>query len=105
MAWNKPKAAMEIRYATKKFGLKNAKASVMVIRAMKMFHMPLWAYCVQMRTTVFESSMSASFLVRSMFFLMYSTARYAPVTTACMEAPENQKTTDPPQMKPSKMGA
>ena len=47
----------------------------MVIRAMKMFHMPLWAYSVQMRTTVFESSMSASFLVRSMFFLMNSTAR------------------------------
>jgi hypothetical protein len=25
-----------------------------------------------------------------MFFLMNSTARYAPVTTACMEAPVNQ---------------
>ena len=36
---------------------------MIVIRAMKMFHMPLWAYSVQMRTTVFESSMSASFLV------------------------------------------
>ena len=47
----------------------------MVIRAMKMFHMPFWAYCVQMRTTVFESSISASVLVRSRFFLMNSTAR------------------------------
>src|ERR1700722_7991869 len=99
MAWNKPNTAMEMRYATKKFGSKKAKARVKLIRPMKMFHMPLWAYSVQIRTTVFESSMSAAFLVRSMFFLMYSTARYAPVVTACIEAPQNQEMTVPPQMK------
>ena len=90
MAWKSPNTAIDIRYATKKLGSKSAKASVKHIRAMKMFHMPFWAYSVQIRTTVFESSRSASVLVRSMFCLMYSTARYAPVVTACIEAPQNQ---------------
>src|ERR1035438_8491604 len=57
-----------MRYATKKFGSNRAKASVKLIRAMKMFHMPSWAYSVQIRTTVLESSRSASVFVRSMFF-------------------------------------
>jgi len=72
---------------------------------MKMFHMPDCAYWVQILTTVLESSRSASALSSFMFFLMNSTARYAPVVTACIEAPANQKITIPPQMKPRMTGA
>src|SRR5438046_10069621 len=95
MAWKRPNTAMEIRYATKKLGSKNANANVIVIRAMKMFHMPAWAYSVQMRTTVLESSMSAAFLSRFMFFLMYSTARKALVVTACIDSIRTQEDATP----------
>ena len=53
--------------------------------------MPLCAYFVQISTTFFESLTDAFSAPSSlMFFLMNSTARYAPVDTACMEAPVNQ---------------
>ena len=53
--------------------------------------MPLCAYLVQISTTFFESSTEALVAPSSlMFCLMYSTARYAPVDTACIEAPVNQ---------------
>jgi len=46
---------------------------------------------VQISTTFFESAMDAfSALSSLMFALMNSTARYAPVETAWMEAPVNQ---------------
>ena len=40
MAWNKPNTTVDTRQATKKFGSKNAKASVIAIKAMKMFQIP-----------------------------------------------------------------
>src|SRR5260370_1348464 len=48
-----------------------------------MLNMPFWAYLVQISTTFLESSTEAFSSVSSlMFFLMNSTARYAPVVTA-----------------------
>jgi hypothetical protein len=70
-----------------------------------MFHIPFCAYWVQILTTVLESSISASVLSNFMFFLINSTARYAPVVTACIEAPANQKITAPPQIRPRMIGA
>ena len=57
----------------------------------KMLNMPFCAYCVQISTTFLESATLAfSALSSLMFFLMNSTARYAPVVTACALAPVNQ---------------
>ncbi len=75
----------------KKKGSMQAKPSVRKKTARKMLSIPAWAYLVQISTTFFESSWDAlvapsSFMLR----LMNSTARYAPVTTACMLAPVNQ---------------
>ena len=53
--------------------------------------MPFWAYWVQISTTFLLSATEAlAVLVRSMLALMNSTARYAPVVTAWVEAPVNQ---------------
>ena len=76
----------------KKYGSRQANASVEKNTTMKMFFMPFCAYCVQISTTLFESSTDAFVDVPSslMFALMNSTARYAPVETACVDAPVNQ---------------
>ena len=76
----------------KKNGSKQANASVAKKMVRKMLNMPFWAYCVQMATTFFESSTDAfsAPLSRRMLRLMNSTARYAPVETACVDAPVNQ---------------
>ena len=60
--------------------------------ARKILNMPRWAYCVQIATTRLLSSIEALLAPLSslMLALMNSTARYAPVTTACVEAPVNQ---------------
>ena len=53
--------------------------------------MPFCAYCVQISTTFFESATDALVAPSSlMLALMNSTARYAPVVTAWMDAPVNQ---------------
>jgi K(+)-stimulated pyrophosphate-energized sodium pump len=68
-----------------------AKASVAKNTAMKMFNMPFCAYFVQISTTFLLSSTLALVTPSSlMLALMNSTARYAPVVTACVEAPVNQ---------------
>ena len=58
---------------------------------MKIFNMPFWAYFVQISTT-FLLSLTEAFVTPSslMLALMNSTARYAPVVTACVDAPVNQ---------------
>ena len=54
-------------------------------------YMPFCAYCVHISTTFLLSETDAfSTPSRRMFALMNSTARYAPVLTACVEAPVNQ---------------
>ena len=69
----------------------NAAASVMKKTVRKMLNMPACAYFVQMATTFLLSSTLALVTPsRRMFALMNSTARYAPVVTACMLAPLNQ---------------
>src|SRR5665213_3717428 len=89
----------------KKYGSKNANASVEKNTTRKMLNMPFCAYCVQISTTFFESATDALVtLSRLMLALMNSTARYAPVVTACIEAPVNQKITEPPVISPSKNG-
>jgi hypothetical protein len=56
-----------------------------------MLNMPFCAYWVQISTTFFESSTEALVEPSSlMLALMNSTARYAPVETAWVEAPVNQ---------------
>ena len=76
----------------KKNGSKQAKASVEKNTVRKMLSMPFCAYCVQISTTFFESSTDAFVAPVSslMLALMNSTARYAPVDTACIDAPVNQ---------------
>ena len=75
----------------KKYGSKNANASVAKNTVRKMLNMPFWAYLVQISTTFFESSTDALVEPSSlMFALMNSTARYAPVETAWVDAPVNQ---------------
>ena len=75
----------------KKYDSRQANARVMKNTVRKMFHIPRWAYCVQISTTFFESAMDAFSTPSSlMFALMNSTARYAPVETACIDAPVNQ---------------
>ena len=62
---------------------------------------------MQISTTLRESSTEARCAPASrwMDFLMKATARLAPVVTAWMEAPENQKTTAPPVIRPRRKGA
>ena len=70
---------------------------------MKMLIMPFCAYSVQIRTTSWLLLMSAFLGALGsslMLSLINSTARLAPVVTACIEAPVNQKMTHPPRMKP-----
>ena len=56
-----------------------------------MLNIPFCAYCVQISTTFLLSATDAfSALSSRMFALMNSTARYAPVVTAWMDAPVNQ---------------
>ena len=75
----------------KKNGSTNANASVEKNTARKMLNIPFWAYWVQMATTFRLSSTDAFVLSsRRMLRLMNSTARYAPVVTACVDAPVNQ---------------
>ena len=75
----------------KKYGSTNAKASVAKNTVRKMLNIPFCAYCVQISTT-FLLSVTEAFVTPSslMLALMNSTARYAPVVTACMDAPVNQ---------------
>ena len=75
----------------KKYGSTNAKASVAKNTVRKMLNIPFCAYLVQISTTFLLSSTDAfAVLSRLMFALMNSTARYAPVVTAWVEAPVNQ---------------
>ena len=75
----------------KKNGSKNANASVPKNTLRKMLNIPFCAYCVQISTTFFESATDALVAPSSlMLALMNSTARYAPVVTACVDAPVNQ---------------
>src|ERR1041384_6269323 len=91
IAWYKPKIAIEIRYPIKKNGSTNANASVEKNTVRKILNMPFCAYCVQICTTFLLSSTDAFSTPSSrMFALMNSTARYAPVVTACVDAPVNQ---------------
>ncbi len=75
----------------KKNGSRNAKASVPKKTTRKMLNIPFCAYVVQISTTFLLSAIDAFSTPSSlMFALMNSTARYAPVVTACMLAPVNQ---------------
>src|SRR5687768_495543 len=91
MAWNSPNIAIEIRYPMKKNGSMNANASVEKNTPRKMLNIPFWAYWVQISTTRRLSSTEALVTPSNRIFaLMNSTARYAPVVTAWVEAPVNQ---------------
>src|SRR5947207_12212920 len=91
MAWKRPNNAIEMRYAIKKYGSTKAKPSEAKNTVRKILNMPFWAYCVQISTTFLESETDALVVPSSlMFALMNSTARYAPVLTAWVEAPVNQ---------------
>ena len=75
----------------KKNGSTNAKASVAKKTPRKILNMPFCAYLVQISTTRLLSVTDAFSTPSSlMFALMNSTARYAPVVTACVDAPVNQ---------------
>ena len=75
----------------KKNGSMKANASVEKKTPRKMLNIPFCAYTVQISTTFLLSSTDAFVAPSSlMFFLMNSTARYAPVVTACIDAPVNQ---------------
>src|SRR5882762_5234266 len=70
----------------KKYGSKNANASVAKKTVRKMLNIPFWAYCVQISTTFLLSATEALVVPSSRIFaLMNSTARYAPVVTACVD--------------------
>src|SRR6266576_3859314 len=89
----------------KKYGSKNANASVAKKTVRKMLNIPFCAYCVQISTTFLLSDTEALVVPSSrMFALMNSTARYAPVVTACVDAPVNQYISAPPVISPSKNG-
>src|SRR5437763_7006780 len=92
IAWKRPNSAIEMRYPMKKNGSKNANASVEKNTVRKMLNIPFCAYCVQISTTFLLSATEALVAPVSslMFALMNSTARYAPVLTACVAAPVNQ---------------
>src|SRR4051812_11669492 len=97
---------MEMRYPMKKNGSTQAKERVLKKTVRKMLNIPFWAYWVQISTTRLLSFTDAFSTPSSlMLALMNSTARYARVATACIEAPENQKMTAPPAIKPSRKGA
>src|SRR5215468_513180 len=73
----------------KKYGSRNAKDRVAKNTVRKILNMPFCAYRVQISTTLLESVMLAFSTPSSlMFFLMNSTARYAPVVTAWQLARE-----------------
>ena len=76
----------------KKYGSRKAKASVEKNTVRKMLNIPFCAYSVQISTTFLLSSTDAFVTVSSSLILalMNSTARYAPVDTAWVEAPVNQ---------------
>jgi len=76
----------------KKYGSAQANDRVVKNTTMKMLTMPFCAYSVQISTTFCESLVDAFSAVPSslMLALMNSTARYAPVDTAWVEAPVNQ---------------
>ena len=60
----------------KKYGSRNAKASVEKNTVRKMLNMPFWAYCVQISTTFLLSATEALVAPSSrMLALMNSTAR------------------------------
>src|SRR5436190_23149212 len=91
MAWNRPNSAMEMRYPMKNYCSTKANARVPKNTLRMILNMPFCAYCVQMATTFLESDTDALVDPSSlMFALMNSTARYAPVVTACVDAPVNQ---------------
>src|SRR5713226_7236832 len=91
IAWYRPNSAIDTRYPMKKYGSTNAKDSVAKNTVRKMLNMPFCAYCVQISTTFLLSSTEAFSTPSSlMLALMNSTARYAPVVTACVDAPVNQ---------------
>src|ERR1700730_5452988 len=91
IAWNSPNSAIEIRYPMKKYGSTNANASVAKNTVRKMLNVPCCAYLVQISTTFLLSATDAlAELARLMLALMNSTALYAPVVTACVDAPVNQ---------------
>ena len=74
-----------------RYGSTNAKASVEKKTVRKMLNIPFCAYFVQISTTFLLSSTDAFSTPSSlMLALMNSTARYAPVVTACADAPVNQ---------------
>ena len=75
----------------KKYGSRKANARVEKNTVRKILNMPRCAYLVQISTTFLLSSTDAFSTPSSlMFALMNSTARYAPVVTACADAPVNQ---------------
>src|SRR5205823_7735017 len=76
IAWKSPNSAIEMRYPMKKYGSKNANASVAKNTVRKMLNMPFCAYCVQISTTFLLSVMEAFVTPSSlMLALMNSTAR------------------------------
>ena len=75
----------------KKKGSTKAKASEEKNTGRKILNIPFCAYCVQICTTRLLSVTDAFSTPSSlMLALMNSTARYAPVVTACVDAPVNQ---------------
>ena len=91
IAWYRPNSAIEIRYPIKKYGSRNAKPNVAKNTVKKILNIPFCAYCVQISTTFLESLTDALVVPSNLIFaLMNSTARYAPVLTAWVEAPVNQ---------------
>src|SRR5262245_18314683 len=90
-AWNRPNRAIDIRYPMKKYGSRKANASVEKNTVRKMLNIPFWAYWVQISTTFLLSVTDALVAPsRRILALMNSTARYAPVVTAWVDAPVNQ---------------
>src|SRR5438045_5176698 len=70
-----------------------------------MLNIPSCAYCVQIATTFLLSATDALVVPSSRIFaLMNSTARYAPVVTAWIDAPVNQSIIAPPVIRPSRHG-
>mgnify|MGYP000346656725 CR=1 FL=1 len=57
---NRAKLSPRSNQYSPKFGSKNANARVIVISTMKMFHIPFWAYCVQIFTTMIEHAAPAT---------------------------------------------
>jgi len=68
-------------------------------------HSLLRVLCADLDDLLLSATDAFSAPSRWMLALMNSTARYAPVETACVEAPANQKMIAPPQINPSMKGA